>query len=92
MTVVASESSVIINTGQMHEIAFTVSGLTCKKCPIYLVQQILGYVCLIKPFILSCPVQDSIFEGERECYAITETACPFAQEQMHGIILWMNLQ
>jgi hypothetical protein len=42
MTVVASESRVIINTGQMHEIAFTASALTCRKCPIYLVQQILG--------------------------------------------------
>jgi hypothetical protein len=61
MTVVASESRVIINTGQMHEIAFTASGLTYRKCPIYLVQQILGYVCLFKPFILSCPVQDSMF-------------------------------
>jgi hypothetical protein len=67
MTVVASESRVIINTGQMHEIAFTASGLTCRKRPIYLVQQILGYVCLFQPFILSCPVQDSMFrERERE--------------------------
>jgi hypothetical protein len=65
MTVVASESRVIINTGQMHEIAFTASGLTCRKCPIYLVQQILGYGCLFQSFILSCPVQDSMFR-ERE--------------------------
>lgn len=95
MTVVASESRVIINTGQMHEIAFTASGLTCRKCPIYLVQQFLGYVCLFKPFILSCPVQDSMCrerERERECDVITESACPFSHKQMHGKILSINLQ
>jgi hypothetical protein len=67
-------------------------GLPAENAPFILFNRSWGmYVCSSPSFFLvlfkiQCFERERERERERECDAITETACPFASEQMHGKI------